>query len=50
VEIVKAEDADAYEIKIKCALDTHGKEAATEFLEQRNLKMREEKGFIIIHQ
>jgi hypothetical protein len=50
VEIAKVGNSDEVEIKIKCVLDAHGKEMIEEFLNNRNLKMREEKGFVIIYQ
>ncbi len=36
------------EVKIKCVLDAHSRKVINEFLEKRNLKIREEKGFVII--
>lgn len=50
VEIAKADNSDESEIKIRCVLDDHGRAVVDEFLEKRNLKMREEKGFVIIYQ
>jgi len=49
VEIVKLGNSDEVEIKIRCVLNDNGR-VVDEFLEKRNLKMREEKGFVIIYQ
>jgi len=48
VEINNLSGTDEYELKIKCVLDAHGRKSINEFLEKRDLKMREEEGFIII--
>ena len=50
VTINKLSDTDEFELKIKCVLDAHGRKSINEFLQKRNLKMREDNGFIIIHQ
>jgi 16S rRNA C1402 (ribose-2'-O) methylase RsmI len=50
VEISKLPNSDAYELKIRFVLDVHGRESVNAFLIERDLKMREENGFIIIHQ
>jgi hypothetical protein len=49
VEIRRLSDSK-FELKIKCVLDDHGRRSICAFLEKRNLKMREEKGFTIIYQ
>ena len=48
VEVNNLGGTDEYELKIKCVLDAHGRKSINEFLEKRDLKMREEEGFIII--
>jgi len=48
VEINRLRGTDGFELKIKCVLDFHDREAINEFLEKRKLRMREEKGTIII--
>jgi hypothetical protein len=50
VEISKQDKANDFQIKIKCVLDVHGRKIVDEFLKERNLKMREEKGFVLIYQ
>jgi len=50
VEIRKSPGTDEFELRFKCALDLHGRKSVNEFLEKRNLKMMEEKGFIIIYE
>jgi len=48
VEINQLRGADGFELKIKRVLDFHDREAINEFLEKRKLRMREEKGIIIV--
>ena len=50
MEIAKVGNSDESEIKIRCVLDDHGRAVVDEFLEKRNLRMREERGFVIIYQ
>jgi len=48
-EIMEIREADGTELKIKCPLDSHGRKVITDFLSEKNLQMREEKGYIIIY-
>jgi hypothetical protein len=48
VEINRLRGADGFELKIKCVLNLQYREAINEFLEKRKLRMREEKGTIMI--
>jgi len=50
VEIRKSPDSGEFEIRIKRVLDVHSRESINEFLGKRDLRMIEEKGFIIIYQ
>ena len=50
VEIRRCPGTDEFELRFKCVLDFHGRKSVNEFLDKRNLKMREEKGFIIIYE
>ncbi len=50
VEINQLNKNHEFELKFKCVLDTHGRKSINEFLEKRNLKMKEENGFVIVHQ
>ena len=50
VEISKQDKANDFQIKIKCVLDAHGRKIVDEFLKEKKLKMREEKGFVLIYQ
>jgi hypothetical protein len=48
-ELVEIRRNDGVELRIKCVLDAHDRESIRDFLEKRMLKMREEKGYIIIY-
>jgi len=50
VEISKQGKTDDFQIKIKCILDAHGRKVIDEFLKERNLRMREEQGLVLIYQ
>lgn len=48
VGISELGDSEEFELRIKCVLDAHGRKSIHEFLQKRNLTMRENEGFIII--
>jgi len=50
LEVNKASGTEGYELRIKCVLDAHGRNSISGFLEKRKLKMRDEKGLIIIYE
>jgi len=50
VVIDKLDKTDQIQLKIKYIPNGHDKKVIEEFLKERNLKMKEEKGFLIIYQ
>lgn len=48
VNLNKSRDTDEFELQIKCVLDAQGRKSINEFLQERNLEMREDQGFVII--
>ena len=50
VEIGKRDKTGDFQIRIKCVLDVHRRKIVDEFLKEKKLKMKEEKGFVLIYQ
>ncbi len=49
-ELVEIKQSNGIELKIKCILDIQRRKAITDFLRERNLRMKEEEGYITIYQ
>jgi len=50
VALKKKDENGECEIKVKCFLDEYARQSLSEILQKHSLRMREEKGFIIIYQ
>lgn len=48
--ITLARKDDECEIKIKCPLNNYNRKVLDEILQKHNLRMREDKGYIIVYQ
>jgi hypothetical protein len=50
VSIVKLSGENDYELKLRCLIDDCDKESISEYLQKWDLKMREEKGYMVVYQ